>query len=102
MPTSRRWRLSWCGCRYRLELAEGLLAVAHQAVTPLRHLVPGAGQLHERLGDHEARLLGDRLELRDVGVELAQVLDVGAVVERARAALGRVAEHPQVAPVGGG
>ena len=70
------------------------------AVARLGDLVPGAGEVAERLGDDEPRLVGQLVEHRVVGVLRAKRVDPRRVEERARLALARVAEGPDARAVG--
>lgn len=56
-----------------------VVAVVDEPVAGLWHLVPGAGEIAKRLGHDEAGLLGDLVEDRVVGIQLAQGVHLGAV-----------------------
>ena len=63
-------------------------------------LVPGAGEIAERLGDDRPRLVRQRRELGARGIERLQRVHPRAEPERPRVALARVAERPDGRPVG--
>ena len=77
-----------------------VVAGLDDAEAGLRHLVPGAGQVAERLGDHEPGLVGELVQHRVLGVQLPQRGDVGAVEQRPRLPFARVAERPEPLAVG--
>src|SRR5215211_127332 len=73
------------------ERAQLVISLSYDAVARFRYLVPRPGQVHERLGDDDPRLV----------VELLHRAHVGGVVQRARLAFAGVPEPPDAVPVRG-
>src|SRR4051812_19214532 len=61
----------------------------------LRDLDPDAGQVRERLGDHQGVALAQPLKPLAVGVEPSDRVRVGRMEEGAGRGVGRVADGPQ-------
>ena len=76
-------------------------AGSHHAPGRLRHLAPRAGQVAQRLGDHQARLVAQLLEHLHLRVQRPQLGHPCRVVERARLPDAGVAERPDGGPVRG-
>jgi hypothetical protein len=81
-----RVRLPASGCARSLngcwhgsgsEEVELVVAVMEDAVAGLRYLVPGAGQVAERLGHDQPGLLGEIMQEGVVGVQVAQGMQLG-------------------------
>src|SRR5262249_60786638 len=70
----------------------------------LRHLVPGAGEVAQRLGDDDASLVGEDAELGELRMERLERVHARAEVKRPRIVLARIPEGPDalaVRPVDG-
>src|SRR5262245_59775856 len=76
-----------------------VLPFLDDAPTRLRHAVPRALEIAERLGDDEPRLVGDQPQDLDLRMLLAQRVDACREEERARAPFARVAEGPDAVAV---
>jgi hypothetical protein len=61
---------------------ELVLAVVDDPIAGLRHLVPGAGEVAERLRHDQAGFLGDLVQDGVVGIQLAQGVQLGALEQR--------------------
>src|SRR6476469_1530536 len=79
-------------CRRKRE--QGIVARSDHAVARLGNLVPGSGEIAQRLRDDEPRFIGELVEHRIVRVLSAQSLDIRAEEERTRLADARVSERP--------
>src|SRR5215216_6360415 len=82
------------------EGAQFVIPFLYDAVARFGHLVPRSGEVEERLGDDDPRLVRDFLQARTVRVQLPHRAQVGAEVKRARLALAGVPECPHALPVG--
>src|SRR5215217_8427344 len=83
------------------ERTQLVISLSYDAVARFRYLVPRPGQVHERLGDDDPRLLGELLKARALRVELPHRAHVGGVVQRARLAFAGAPEPPEAVPVRG-
>src|SRR5215204_5909785 len=82
------------------EGAQFVIPFLYDAVARFGHLVPRSGEVEERLGDDDPRLVGDFLQARTIRVQLPHRAQVGAEVKRARLTFARVPKRPHALPVG--
>src|SRR5215216_5423768 len=82
------------------EGAQFVIPFLYDAVARFGHLVPRSGEVEERLGDDDPRLVRDFLQARTVRVQLPHRAQVGAEVKRARLMFAGVPERPHTLPVG--
>src|SRR5215216_3647265 len=85
-----------------LERAHLIRARTDDSGRGLRHLVPGAGEVAERFGDHQPSLLTQAVQDLNLGVELTQRCNVGGEVERPAFPFAGVAEGPDGFAIAGG
>src|SRR3954452_21704578 len=78
-----------------------VLALLDDAPARLGHRIPDAGEVAERLREHDPRLVRERAERAHLGVESPQLVEARAVEERPRIVLARVAERPELLAVRG-
>jgi hypothetical protein len=76
--------------------AEGQQLGCPFPITPslLRHLIPGTGQVTDRLGDHQPGVTGHPPQDLPPGIHLPEQADVAGEQQRPRSALAGVAERP--------
>ncbi len=83
-----------------MERAQFVLSLSYDAVARFGHLVPHLREVAEWLGDDDPRLIRYLLQAHTIWVQFPQRPHVAGVLERARIALARVPERPDVVPVG--
>src|SRR5215217_7866985 len=77
-------------------------SLTNVTVARLRHLLPGFGEIDERLRDDDARLVGYLVQEWALRIQLPQRAHVPAVVQRPRPPLARVSKRPHALPIGRG
>jgi lysylphosphatidylglycerol synthase-like protein len=81
---------------------ELVTSLADHSIARLGHFDPGAGQITDRLRDHQPRVVGHLAQDLPVRILLPEQADVAGEKQRPRPALAGIAERPQALPITGG